>query len=277
MAGPRQTAFEDDVGVGQAHRRGAGEGLLARARPCLHHEDRGEPVAVTGMERTRDQFEPLHRLGIERAGHAEEPIRVVHLDAVHDREVLVGASAAHGHAALDLVDSGHPGQHLDGAEDVLGRACHRHDVEGPHLERGREVRAGIRACLHVDGLPEPGADDDVPIGRVLRDEAVGREQLVEHSAGGARDGRRVHLHLRGHEAGADIEGQPLFLQQAQRFGQRLAGDDSRRARRLLAGSREREQEGQPQHGQRQQPSSYAPASRIRGCARERRRAGARIR
>ncbi len=60
----------------------------------------------------------------------------MNLDAIHDGEVLVGRSAAHGQARTELLGGGHSGQGLERPEDVVDRAGDLEDLLGPDRDGG---------------------------------------------------------------------------------------------------------------------------------------------
>ncbi len=150
----RQLALEHDVGVGQAQ----GGRSRNRAGPCagavLDEQDRGHPVAVLRAEAARGELEVLHRLRVEGTRQAEQAIRVVDLDAVHEREVLIRAAAPDGEPAPEIVGGVHARQGLQHAEHVLGRARDGAHVEWAHVNRRWRPRGRVLSGRDDDLLPE---------------------------------------------------------------------------------------------------------------------------
>ena len=79
--------------------------------------------------------------GLKALGDAEQPVGVVHLDAVHDGQVLVGGAAAHGEPAAEVVGRRHPGEGVEGAEDVVDAAGGPEDRLGGDRSGGTDAPA----------------------------------------------------------------------------------------------------------------------------------------
>ena len=108
------------------------------------------------------------------------------LDAVHHGEVLIGSAAAHGEAAAELLDAGHAGQRLQGAEDVVRGAGHGEHVGWPHGQR--RGAAVDFADLRLDGdlFPKTAAglevEVDPPIDARLDDDRLFLGQVIRRAS-----------------------------------------------------------------------------------------------
>jgi hypothetical protein len=109
-----------------------------RSLAVLDDKQGRQAVPVSHVERAGKQIDALEGVRVEGArqsdhrqifGRNDEPERVVNLDAVHDRQVLIGAAATHRDPAAELVGAGHTGERLQRAKDILEPAR-----ESPGLE-----------------------------------------------------------------------------------------------------------------------------------------------
>ena len=138
----RRPALEHDVAVGDAEGGRALE--ISTAPTVVDDEERGETVAVGDPEASGGEVEVLHRLGIEGARDPEEAVRIVDLDPVHHREVLIRCATAHREPTAEVVRRGHARHRVECAEDVVDAAC-----DSKNLLRGNRI--GRRSFLR-DGL-----------------------------------------------------------------------------------------------------------------------------
>src|SRR5690606_35569811 len=128
--------------------RGA-QGARRTTRAVLDDEDRRQAVAIPGVEAAGHQFEVLDGFGVEGAGQAEEPIRVVNLDPVHHGKVLVGAAAPNAEAAVEVVDRAYTRQRLEYTVDVLASA--RDALDDGRIDVDAGWRSFRRRLVRTDG------------------------------------------------------------------------------------------------------------------------------
>ena len=145
---PWKPAFQHQVRVGHAHGCRASQALGGGSGTILDHQERGESIPVLGAERAGGQLEEAHRLRVEGAGQAEEPIGVVDLHPVHDGEILIRPAATDRETAVELGGGSDAGKRLERSEDVVGRPRHHLYVRRSHRELGRRIRLG---CGSVGG------------------------------------------------------------------------------------------------------------------------------
>src|SRR6185436_15419790 len=112
-------AFDEHVAIGDGKRGGTFDPAILLTIPVLNHEDRGEPISIFGRERSRRKLELLHHFGIECARQAEEPIGIVYLDPIHQREILVRRASAHGETRTELLGGRDARESLKRAENVV--------------------------------------------------------------------------------------------------------------------------------------------------------------
>ena len=153
VAAAGQASLGDQVRVREAHGRGAREGVRGGARAVLDDEQRGQPVAVLRTEGAGRQLEALDRLRVERRGQAEQAIGVVHLDPVHDRQVLIGPAAAYREPAADVLGGRDTRQRPQEPEHVVrGTRGPQHALGTDHL--GRRPLGGSGGRGDLDRLAE---------------------------------------------------------------------------------------------------------------------------
>ncbi len=208
-ARPGEPPLEEHVGVGDAQGRGPVEAVPA-PRAVGHHEERREPVAVLRAEGPGVELEVAHRLRVEGAGQPEEAVRVMDLDAVHDRQVLVGPASPHGHAAVELGGDGDAGQGVEGPEDVVGGPGHHLDLHRPDRELGRRLGPGQAAPRgDLDLVGESGAVEqgELEACRLLPGDQGGRGRVGRVAFGLHRD-RPLAGGQRQHEAPVRVRPHP---------------------------------------------------------------------
>jgi hypothetical protein len=107
------------------------EGLRLGSLSILDNEERREAIAVADIERPREEREAFDGLRIEGAGQSDhgqvferddESVRVVDLNAVHDRQVLIRTAAANRDPTAKLLRAGNARERLQGSKDVLETA-----------------------------------------------------------------------------------------------------------------------------------------------------------
>ena len=90
------------------------------------------------IERAREELEALDGLWIEGTGQSDhcqvlrrdnEAVRVVNLDAVHHRQVLIGAAATNRDAAAKLVGADDARERLQSSKDILESARERSNLQ----------------------------------------------------------------------------------------------------------------------------------------------------
>ena len=228
-ARPRQRALDKGAHVDQAG-SAAPVPPFAVALAVLHHQDRGQAVAVAGREPAGQQGHPLDHVRIEHAHRAAEQLEAVRVEDRHpvdDDEVLVGAAAAHVELAGEVCPGHHPRQGVERAEQVLAPSGHldhleRFDPVGAGLlgvragpladdgDGGQLDRLGPQGDLKGGGLA--GADHDLThdprlVPQPPRGQAVGARWHRAHGEVAAAVGHGPqagagHLEMGSHEAGA---------------------------------------------------------------------------
>ena len=158
--------------------------LLVVAVVLRDVEHRAQAAAEAGGEGAFVEGDVLHGVGVEGREEAAEVADVVEGHAVEEEEVLVGAAAAHVHAAVALAAALHAGHQLQGLDDV-GLAEHHGyglDLLHGHLRGAHLRRAGVAHALGGDDhLVELHAghelDGELTVGGVGELEELG---LVAH-------------------------------------------------------------------------------------------------
>jgi hypothetical protein len=176
------------------------EGLVV---PLLHGdvEHRAGPTPIVGRHAALVQFDVLDRVRVEHAEKAEEVAGIVHHRLVQQDQVLVRSSTTHIEPAVAFAIALHPGQVLDGLQDVHLAKERRQRVQllHVHVEVAHIGAFGVGLALahHLE---------------LLRQDGFGRQLNVQHQVPGQGD--RPGIILITDEAGdegvaASIEGQGI--------------------------------------------------------------------
>ena len=111
-------------------------------------EHGAQAAAEAGGEGAFVEGDVLDGVGVEGREEAAHVADVVEGHAVEEEEVLVGAAAAHIHAAVALAAALHSGHELQGLDEVGLAEHHGHGLDflhghhvGAHLRRARVARA----------------------------------------------------------------------------------------------------------------------------------------